>query len=119
MEKRQCINCGAPLKYIGFGQYKCEYCNSKYEAEGNNDHIHFIEVCAPPVKVISAQAVVDNYLIRADPNVASHYVIDTLATSLADTLKEYMTIDEMIDPIADRKIYRGKIRIVPSDYRYG
>lgn len=118
MEKRQCINCGAPLKRIGFGRYRCEYCNTEYEAKDNNGYIQFIEVNAPPVKVVSAQAVVDNYLIRVDPNVASRYVIDTLTTSLAETLKEYMTIEESIDPMTDRKIYRGKIRVVPSDYRY-
>lgn len=54
MEKRQCINCGAPLKRIGFSRYRCEYCNTEYEAKKNNGYVQFIEVGAPPVKVVSA-----------------------------------------------------------------
>ena len=45
-------------------------------------------------------------------------VMDKLTMSLADTLKEYMTLQENIDPLTTKRIYRGMIRVVPEGFRY-
>ena len=43
--------------------------------------------------------------------------MDNLTSSLADTLKEYLRLEEQIDPMTCKRIYRGMIRVIPNDYR--
>ena len=116
MEKKQCPNCGAPLKMIGFGRYKCEYCGSEFHS--NKDQVCYIQVSSPGCHTIMAKAEIDDYWVKHEPDMASKEVTRQLSASLADTLKEYMRIDEMMDPMSQRRIYRGMIRVVPLDYRY-
>ena len=116
--KKQCSSCGAPLKSIGWGKFKCEYCGTEYREDSYRDQVQFIQVNAPHCHTLVAKAMIDDYWIQADKELASKSITNQLTVSLADTLKEYLTIEEEIDPLNCRRIYRGMIRVVPPDYRY-
>ena len=116
IEERKCKNCGAPLKHIGYNRYKCEYCGSIYEE--NINHI-FIEIERPQCFTIAATASVPEYVVIKNPDFASNYVTDQLAQSLAERIKEHMTIHQGYDARNMDYIYEGQIRILPKSYKYG
>lgn len=115
IEERKCKNCGAPLRNVGYNRYKCEYCGSIYEE--NTRHL-FIEVERPQCFTIGATASVPEYVVRKNPDFASSYVADELAQSLAERIKEYMTIRQDYDIRNMDYIYQAQIRILPESYRY-
>ena len=117
MNEKKCKNCGAPIKNIGFGRYKCEYCGTEYEEENYSGGVRYIAVNAPPYKTLVVKTAIDDYWVANNKDAAVKFVINDLTASLADTLKEYLRIDEQIDPMSCRRIYRGMIRIIPNDYR--
>lgn len=117
MDKKQCKNCGAPLKSLGWGKYKCEYCGTEYKEEDCFGEIRYIAVNTPPYKTLVAKTAIDDYWIRNDKDAAARYIVDSLSSSLVDTLKEYLRIEEQIDPMSCKRIYRGMIRVIPNDYR--
>ena len=114
MEKT-CKCCGAPLKQNGYWGWICEYCGTKYDTDTNGV---YIRVSSPNCHTLMCKAEVDDYWVRTNPQMASKIVMDQLSSSLAETLKEYMTIQENIDPFSTTRIYRGLIRVIPEDYRY-
>ncbi len=114
MKELKCKNCGAFLKYIDFGKYKCEYCGSVYETESQ---IYIREV-HPGCAVVQAEAVMDEEFARRYPEYAAKEITNQLTQSLADGLKDFLTIEENIDWRYNKRYYRGKIRIVPTEYRY-
>lgn len=116
IEEKKCKNCGAPLKNVGYNRYKCEYCGSIYE---ENTHHVFIEVERPQCFTIRATASVPEYIVRKDPDFASNCVTDQLAQSLAERIKEHMTIQQAYDIRNMDYIYEGQIRILPKSYKYG
>jgi len=115
MEKRICKCCGAPLKERGWDGWICEYCGTKYSLDTNGT---YIKVVSPGCHTLMAQAEIDDYWVMRDKELASQMVMDKLTMSLADTLKEYMTLQENIDPLTTKRIYRGMIRVVPEGFRY-
>lgn len=116
IEEKKCKNCGAPLKNVGYNRYKCEYCGSIYE---ENTHHIFIEVERPQCFTLRATASVPEYIVRKDPDFASNCVTDQLAQSLAERIKEHMTIQQAYDIRNMDYIYEGQIRILPKSYTYG
>ena len=118
MEEKKCKNCGAPLKRIEWGRYKCEYCGTEYEEKDYFGRVQFIEVHTPNCVKLEARAAIDDYWIRNAPDKAADFIVNELSSSLADTLKEYLRIEEQIDPMSCKRIYRGMIRVIPNDYRY-
>ena len=115
IEERKCKNCGAPLRNVGYNRYKCEYCGSIYE---ENTHHIFIEVERPQCFTLRATASVPEYVVRKDPDFASNCVADQLAQSLAERIKEHMTIQQAYDIRNMDYIYEGQIRILPKSYKY-
>ena len=115
IEEKKCKNCGAPLKNIGYNRYKCEYCGSIYE---ENTHHIFIEVERPQCFTVKATASVPEYVIRKNPDFASNYVADQLAQSLAERIKEHMTICQDYDIRNMDYVYQAQIRILPESYKY-
>lgn len=115
IEEKKCKNCGAPLKNVGYNRYKCEYCGSIYE---ENTHHIFIEVERPQCFTLRATASVPEYVVRKDPDFASNCVADQLAQSLAERIKEHMTIQQAYDIRNMDYIYEGQIRILPKSYKY-
>lgn len=116
IEEKKCKNCGAPLRNVGYNRYKCEYCGSIYE---ENTHHVFIEVERPQCFTIRATASVPEYIVRKEPDIASKCVVDQLAQSLAEKIKEHMTIYQNYDICNMDYIYEGQIRILPKSYKYG
>ena len=53
MKELKCPNCGGPLVRDGFGQYHCEYCNSKFK-EIEYGELRLIQIGQPHCKVIEA-----------------------------------------------------------------
>ena len=64
MDKRQCTNCGAPLKSLGWGKYKCEYCGTEYKEEDCFGEIKYIAVNTPPYQTLVAKTAIDDYWIK-------------------------------------------------------
>lgn len=116
MEKRQCKNCGAPLKDIGWGKYKCEYCGTEYETD-NISHC-IVETIPAQCVTFEARASIPDYIVKENPETASKFVSDQLAHDLADRIKDYMTIRQGYDIRTMDNLYCGRIRIVPESYRY-
>lgn len=115
IEEKKCKNCGAPLRNMGYNRYKCEYCGSIYE---ENTHHIFIEVERPQCFTLRATASMPEYIVRKDPDFASSCVTDQLAQSLAERIKEHMTIQQAYDIRNMDYIYEGQIRILPKSYKY-
>ena len=118
MEEKKCRNCGAPLKSKGFGRYHCDYCGSEYQEDKYKDQVCYITVQSPQCHTLVCDYALDDYIPRDNPDLASKIVVDHLAASLADTIKDYMTIRTSHDYMHNTEIYRGMIRIVPEGYRY-
>ena len=118
MEKKKCSNCGAPLKMNRWGNYICEYCGTEYKEDSYNNQVCYIQVNAPNSHTLMTQAAIDDYWILHNKEMAAKEITRQLTVNLAETLKEYLTIEEQIDPMSHRRIYRGMIRVIPNDYRY-
>lgn len=118
MKELKCNNCGATLKRIGYGRYKCEYCGSEYQEDTYKGPECLIRVISPQATAISATTTIDEEIIRANPDYATNCVLDSLSHSIAEAIKESMRVDTYYDPCTMKHIYRGYIRIIPEDYRY-
>ena len=118
MKEQKCANCGAPLTRTKFGTYKCEYCGTEYKTSEYQGQTCYIQVVNAACHTLTSKVHVDEELVRRNPEMASEMVVESLSRSLADTLKEYMTIQSSYDPMDMSYIYRGTIRVVPEAYRY-
>ena len=115
IKEKKCKNCGAPLKSIGYNRYKCEYCGSIYEE--NIPHV-FIEVERPQCLTLKTTASIPEYIVRENPEFASNCVADQLARSLAERIKDHMTIYQNYDIQNMNYIYQAQMRILPESYKY-
>ena len=115
MKEKICECCGAPLKQNGWDGWICEYCGTKYNTGMKDVHI---QVHPSGCLTLMAQAEINDYWVKYNKEAAVKEITRQLTTSLADTLKEYLTIQESIDPLHDRRIYRGMINIIPDGGRY-
>lgn len=116
MEKRQCKNCGAPLKDIGWGKYKCEYCGTEYGID-NITHC-IVETIPAQCLTFAAETSVPDYIVKQNPDIASKMVVNQLSHNLAERIKNYMTIQQDYDMQYMNYIYQGRIRIIPESYKY-
>lgn len=119
MEKLQCQNCGGHLIDIGYGHYKCEYCGTEYKKNDSPYIPHMlVQTIAPPCLTVEAKAIMDDYLIYANPEMASEMVVRKLSDSLAEAIKEHMVVRSERDPVTQQMLYRGRIRFLDENYRF-
>lgn len=115
-EQRKCKSCGAPLKDIGFGNYRCEYCGSIYKREGETV---FIETVHSPIEKIKAKITIPNEIaMRMPEDDLSKYTISQLTHKLAEGLAAFMKIEKEHDFMHNASIVYGSVRVLPPDHRF-
>ena len=119
MKELKCKNCGATLTYKK-GLYVCSYCGSIYQDESYNpSEFMIIERQSANCITLEAKAFVQMDSYKYWPKEAiSEHIVNDLATSLADTIKEYLLVDKNMDLQNCAEIYRGRIRIIPPNFKY-
>jgi len=91
MKMRSCKNCGSPnLIRSGNNTYKCPYCDTEYELDGDDLIPITKEIVETNVTTVSAKVVVtDEVLAFSDSNAIQHYLVEELTKSLAKELLKY------------------------------
>lgn len=95
MKMRSCKNCGSPnLIRSGNNTYKCPYCDTEYELDGD-DLIPIVaeEIVESNVTTVSAKAEITHEAMAfADSEYIKNFVIESLTKSLARELLKYADI---------------------------
>ena len=91
MKMRSCKNCGSPsLIRSGHNTYKCPYCDSEYELDGDELILMPKEIIETNFTTVSAKVeVTDVVLAFNDSNAIRHYLVEELTKSLAKELLKY------------------------------
>ena len=115
-DQLQCRSCGAPLRDIGFGQYRCEYCGSVYRREGETV---FVETVHSPVQKIAAKITIPMETeYRIPKEELSKYTIRELTSRLAEGLAAFMKVEVERDLMHNASIVYGSVRVLPPDHRF-
>ncbi len=91
MKMRSCKNCGSPsLIRSGHNTYKCPYCDTEYELDGDDLIPITKEIVETNVTTVSAKIEVTDEVLRfADSESIQKYVIEGLTMSLAKELLKF------------------------------
>ena len=113
MDQLKCESCGAPLEHDGH----CSYCGARYKVD-NNDRIVFMEY-RPGVQKIVAQTAIPDWL----RDLAMQKELGTMAQkeiahSLAEHLGDMIKYTTSYDPVFQRTMIRGEVRVVEPDFRF-
>lgn len=94
MKMRSCKNCGSPSLIRSGNTYKCPYCDTEYELEGD-DLIPIVtnEIVETNGATVGVKVeVADEVLSFSDSEFIENYVIEALTKSLARELLKYAEI---------------------------
>ena len=111
-----CPQCGAP---INRERMVCEYCGTKFEIK--NDNLLRIETYyVPPItlegRVLYPKEIYEHDLMDAEE--ISKMICGRIATELANKLAQYLDYSIQEEPITNKIIARGRVRVLPPDYRF-
>lgn len=113
MKELKCPNCGAP---INEETMRCEYCGARFE---RNDNF----IINQPVLIEHPQVVPLKTVMRIDNDFATlpryeKYITDSIASSLAEKVAQYMEVTFQDDPANNQVIAQGRVRLVPPSVRF-
>ena len=96
MKMRSCKNCGSPsLIRSGYNTYKCPYCDTEYELDGDDLIPITKEIVETNVTTIGARVEISREaMIFGDPKCIQNYVIEELTKSLARELLKCAEIQD-------------------------
>lgn len=115
MEELKCRNCGATLTESG----KCEYCGSKYRIESFAGMINYVEVHSSPVQTLECAVMIPQKMAERMPEEALGECVEReMAHKMAASLGALIKYQKDYDPFVNAVMIRGKIRVVPPDFRF-
>lgn len=110
-----CKCCGA---HINIKKQICEYCGATYRIS-DNTHIVEVKLITQPCDVLVAQMHVDRRMLCYSDIDYYRYIKESLASSLADKLINYMEIEESFSPDPlDTPYVRATCRILKPKYKF-
>lgn len=108
-----CPQCGG---YINRAKMICEYCGTQFREEINE-----IKIVAyhPGVHTLGAEVVIPTEYIRHDPEEMRKFVIHEMARKYAEELTPFIDVEMYDRTIRDETIFRSRLRVVGTNYRFG
>ena len=109
-----CTQCGGRINPV---KMRCEYCGTQYEQK--HDQIVRVETCQVRPVTLQAAASYPKELIdvigAAD---ISREMCGRMARDIAEELTKYIDYQVQEDPYTNTVIARGRVRVLPSGYRF-
>ncbi len=119
LKKLQCTNCGAALREISPGRYRCEYCGALYEETFGHHFIQVLEVDrSPAVKLEACVAIGWDIRGHMEEKAITEYTLHEMRNQLAEALTGYLKIQTHEDPRTMATIIHGSVRVLPPNVKY-
>lgn len=107
-----CPQCGGTINRV---KMICEYCGTQFREERNE-----IRVVAynPRIHTLGTNLVLPSEVIDSSPKEMSEYAIRRLAQEFADGIAQFMEVQTMHEPIRNEVLFRARLRVLDSGYRF-
>lgn len=93
----------------------CEYCGTMFREERNELRVGAYN---PWVHTLCANAIIPKELATSSPREMSEFAIRRLAQEFADGIAQFMEVQTMDEPITNEMLFRARLRVLDSGYRY-
>lgn len=111
MKSLICDRCGGT---INPKTDRCEYCGTYHFREVPIGYINI----SPKVEVLNAEIRVDNAMVFMYKEHFGELATNEITRKIAEGIAKYIEYTVQEDPHRDQQVVRGRIRVLPPDYRF-
>lgn len=107
-----CPRCGGQVNRV---KMICEYCGTQFREEYNEIRVVTYN---PLAHTLGANVTIPKELAVRSPREMSEYAIRKLSEEFASGIAQYMEVQTMAEPITDEVMFRARLRVLDSGYRF-
>lgn len=113
-----CTQCGGKINPV---KMRCEYCGTKYERdEDPTKPLRMAYQLGPRPVILQNETNIDNRLIDyvSDSEEICRFIHSEVTRRMAEALEPYVEYQVQEDPLRQRQIVRGRVRVLPPGFSF-